>query len=99
MCQSLFEVEATNGQGVAVVRRLGSDRAMSASTPVTLSPEDIPGAVLTEPCTKYTAAPLRLWLTYWSILTYQLVAASNDDGTFTPLQSSHQRKAADIFWT
>ena len=30
----------TNGQGVTVVRRLESDRARSASTPVTLSPED-----------------------------------------------------------
>ena len=54
---SLFEVEATNGHGVTVVRRLKSDRAMSASTPVTLSPEDIPGA---EPYTKNTAATLRL---------------------------------------
>ena len=61
--QSLFEVEATDGQGVTVVRRLESDRAMSASTPVTLSPEDIPGAVLTEPYTKHTAATLRWWLT------------------------------------
>ena len=72
------------------MRRLESDRAMSTSTPVTLSPEDIPGA---EPYTKHTVAD------YWSILTYQLVAASNDDGTFTPLQSSHQRKAADMLWT
>ena len=78
------------------MRRLESDRARSASTPVTLSPEDIPGAVLTEPYTKHTAAPLHWWLTTG---VYLLVAASNDDGTFTPLQSSHQNKAADIFWT
>ena len=36
---------------------------MSASTPVILSPEDIPGAALTEPYTKHTVAPLRWWLT------------------------------------
>ena len=36
---------------------------MSASSPeVVLSPEDIPGAVLTEPYTKYTTAALRWWL-------------------------------------
>ena len=45
------------------MRRLESDRAMSASTPVTLSPEDIPGTALTEPYTKHTVAPLRWWLT------------------------------------
>ena len=32
---------------------------MGTSTSVTLGPEDIPGAVLTEPYTKHTAAALR----------------------------------------
>ena len=35
---------------------------MSVGTVVTLSPEDIPGAVLTEPYARHTAATLRWWL-------------------------------------
>ena len=36
---------------------------MSAcSTEISLSPEDIPGAVLAEPYTKHTAAALHWWL-------------------------------------
>ena len=34
----------------------------ASSTQIFLSPENIPGAVLAEPYTKYTAAALRWWL-------------------------------------
>ena len=34
----------------------------ASSTEISLRPEDIPGAVLAEPYTKYTAAALRWWL-------------------------------------
>ena len=34
----------------------------ASSTEISLSPEDIPGAVLAEPYTKHTAAALRWWL-------------------------------------
>ena len=34
----------------------------ASSTEISLSPEDIPGAVLAEPYMKHTAAALRWWL-------------------------------------
>ena len=42
--------------------RVRSYATMSVSSPEVLNPEDIPGAILAEPYTKYTTAALHWWL-------------------------------------